>query len=99
MGRHSPAGEARWCSRRADEGSVIAAPDLDQEVTAPAEQPHRPWLGPRAGTLLEDATGQGFDSRHNFSASEIGPQFSGRARLGPFGPREGRPQFTYLPGV
>ena len=34
----------------ADEGSVIAAPDLDQEVTAPAEQPHRPWLA-GAGTL------------------------------------------------
>ena len=33
----------------ADEGSVIAAPDLDQEVTA--EQPHRPWLVPGAGTL------------------------------------------------
>lgn len=27
---------------RADEGTVIAALDLDQEVTAPAEQPHRP---------------------------------------------------------
>jgi hypothetical protein len=26
----------------AGEGGVIAAPDLDQEVTAPAEQPHRP---------------------------------------------------------
>jgi hypothetical protein len=26
----------------ADEGSVIAALDLDQEVTAPAAQPHRP---------------------------------------------------------
>jgi hypothetical protein len=35
----------------ADEGSVIAAPDLDQEVTAPAEQPHRPWLVPGWGTL------------------------------------------------
>jgi hypothetical protein len=34
-----------------DEGSVIAALDLDQEVTAPAEQPHRPWLVPGAGTL------------------------------------------------
>jgi hypothetical protein len=34
-----------------DEGSLIAAPDLDQEVTAPAEQPHRPWLVPGAGTL------------------------------------------------
>jgi hypothetical protein len=33
----------------ADEGSVIAAPDLDQEVTA--EQPYRPWLVPGAGTL------------------------------------------------
>ena len=35
----------------AGEGGVIAAPDLDQEVTAPAEQPHRPWLVPGAGTL------------------------------------------------
>ena len=35
----------------ADEGSVIAAPDLDQEVTTPAEQPHRPWLVAGAGTL------------------------------------------------
>ena len=35
----------------ADEGSVIAASDLDQEVTAPPEQPHRPWLVPGAGTL------------------------------------------------
>ena len=30
----------------AGEGGVIAAPDLDQGVTAPAEQPHRPWLVP-----------------------------------------------------
>jgi hypothetical protein len=26
----------------AGEGGVIAAPDLDQGVTTPAEQPHRP---------------------------------------------------------
>jgi hypothetical protein len=26
----------------ANEGGVIAAPDLDQGVTTPAEQPHRP---------------------------------------------------------
>ena len=35
----------------AGEGGVIEAPDLDQGVTAPAEQPHRPWLVPGAGTL------------------------------------------------
>jgi hypothetical protein len=35
----------------ADEASVIAAPDFDHGVTAPAEQPHRPWLEPGAGTL------------------------------------------------
>ena len=35
----------------ADEGSAIAASDFVQEVTAPAEQPHRPWLVPGAGTL------------------------------------------------
>jgi hypothetical protein len=35
----------------AGEGGVIAAPDLDQEATTPAEQPHRPWLVPGAGTL------------------------------------------------
>jgi hypothetical protein len=33
----------------AGEGGVIAAPDLAQRVTTPAEQPHRPWLLP--GTL------------------------------------------------
>jgi hypothetical protein len=33
------------------EGGVIAAPDLDQGVTTPAERPHRPWLVPGAGTL------------------------------------------------
>ena len=32
-------------------GGVIAATDLGQEVTTPAEQPHRPWLVPGAGTL------------------------------------------------
>jgi hypothetical protein len=30
---------------------AIAAPDLAQGVTPPAEQPHRPWLVPRAGRL------------------------------------------------
>ena len=35
----------------AGEGGVIAAPDLAQGVTTPAEQPHRPWLVPGAGTL------------------------------------------------
>jgi hypothetical protein len=35
----------------AGEGGVIAAPDLAQGVTKPAEPPHRPWLVPGAGTL------------------------------------------------
>jgi hypothetical protein len=35
----------------AGEGAVIAAPDLAQAVMTPAEQPHRPWLVPGAGTL------------------------------------------------
>ena len=35
----------------AGESGVIAAPDLAQEGTTPAEQPHRPWLVPGAGTL------------------------------------------------
>ena len=35
----------------AGEGGVIAAPDLAQGVTTPAEQRHRPWLVPGAGTL------------------------------------------------
>jgi hypothetical protein len=35
----------------AGEGGVIAAPDLAEGVTTPAEQPHRPWLVPAAGTL------------------------------------------------
>jgi hypothetical protein len=35
----------------AGEGGVIVAPDLDQGMTTPAEQPHRPWLVPGAGTL------------------------------------------------
>jgi hypothetical protein len=34
----------------AGEGGVIA-PDLDQGLMTPAEQPHRPWLVPGAGTL------------------------------------------------
>jgi len=35
----------------AGEGGVIAAADLAQGVTTPAEQPHRPWLVPGAGRL------------------------------------------------
>ena len=35
----------------AGEGGVIAASDLVQGATTPAEQPHRPWLVPGAGTL------------------------------------------------
>jgi len=35
----------------AGEGGVTAPPDLAQLLTTPAEQPHRPWLVPGAGTL------------------------------------------------
>jgi hypothetical protein len=35
----------------ADEESIIAAPDLADEVTAYPEHPHRPWLAPGAGRL------------------------------------------------
>src|ERR1700738_5424856 len=35
----------------AGEAAVISAPDLDQGLMTPAEQPHRPWLVPGAGTL------------------------------------------------
>ena len=35
----------------AGEAAVISAPELDQGVTTPEEQPHRPWLIPGAGTL------------------------------------------------
>ena len=35
----------------AAEAAVISAPDLDQGLMTPAEQPHRPWLVPGAGTL------------------------------------------------
>jgi putative ABC transport system permease protein len=31
--------------------AVIPAPELDQGVTTPKEQPHRPWLVPGVGTL------------------------------------------------
>ena len=41
-------GEARTV---AGEGAVISAPDLTEAVMTPAEQPHRPWLVPGAGTL------------------------------------------------
>jgi hypothetical protein len=41
-------GEARTV---AGEGAVISAPDLAEAVMTPAEQPHRPWLVPGAGTL------------------------------------------------
>ena len=54
-------GFMRWCGAHperlgeartvASEGAVIAAPDLAQAVMTPAEQPHRPWLVPGAGTL------------------------------------------------
>jgi hypothetical protein len=35
----------------AGEAAVISAPELDQGVTTPEEQSHRPWLVPGAGTL------------------------------------------------
>jgi hypothetical protein len=35
----------------AGEAAVISAPELDQRVTTPEEQPHRPWLVPGAGAL------------------------------------------------
>jgi hypothetical protein len=41
-------GEARTV---AGEIAVVAASDLAKSVMTPAEQPHRPWLVPGAGTL------------------------------------------------
>jgi hypothetical protein len=41
-------GEARTVG---GEVAVIAASDLAKAVMMPAEQPHRPWLVPGAGTL------------------------------------------------
>ena len=35
----------------AGEVTVIPGPDADLGVTAPAEQPHRPWLVPGTGKL------------------------------------------------
>jgi hypothetical protein len=35
----------------AGEAAVLSTPELDQKVTPPEEQPHRPWLVPGAGTL------------------------------------------------
>ena len=35
----------------AGEAAVISAPDLDQGLMTPTEQPHRPWLVPGAGRL------------------------------------------------
>jgi hypothetical protein len=35
----------------AADAGVILAPNPDQQVTAPEEQPHRPWLVPGTGTL------------------------------------------------
>ena len=35
----------------ASEAAVISAPDLDQGVKNPEEQPHRPWLVPGTATL------------------------------------------------
>jgi hypothetical protein len=39
------------------EAAVISAPDLDQGLMTPAEQPHRPWLG--RGPVRSDATPSG----------------------------------------
>jgi hypothetical protein len=33
------------------EGGVVVALDVDAELVAPDEQPHRPWLVPGAGKL------------------------------------------------
>ena len=35
----------------AGEAAVISAPDLDQGMMTPVEQPHRPWLVPGSGPL------------------------------------------------
>jgi hypothetical protein len=35
----------------AGEVAAVAASDLAKSVMTPAEQPHRPWLVPGAGTL------------------------------------------------
>ena len=35
----------------AGEAAVIAAPEVDQAVTTPKEQPHQPWLVPGINTL------------------------------------------------
>jgi hypothetical protein len=35
----------------AGEAAVIAAPEPDQGVTTPKEQPHQPWLVPGTDTL------------------------------------------------
>ena len=35
----------------AGEAAVVPVPALDQAIMTPEEQPHRPWLVPRAGTL------------------------------------------------
>jgi hypothetical protein len=35
----------------AGEAAVVSAPELDQGLTTPEEQPHRPWLVPGVGTL------------------------------------------------
>jgi hypothetical protein len=43
-------------------------------------------------------TGQGFQSRHDFNGSETGSRFRIEPDLLRFGPRQGRPYFTYLPG-
>jgi hypothetical protein len=49
----SEAHDPKIASARAVAGkaAVISTPELDQKVTTPEEQPHRPWLVPGAGTL------------------------------------------------
>ena len=59
----------------AGEAAVISAPDLDQGMMTPVEQPHRPWLVPGAGTLKKNMAGQGFHSKHDFNGSESAAGF------------------------
>jgi len=45
---HDPKIAVRAVAGRA---AVISAPDLDQGMMTPVEQPHRPWLVPGSGIL------------------------------------------------
>jgi hypothetical protein len=46
----------------------------------------------------KNAAGRGFQSRHDFNGSETGRRFRVEPDLLGFGPQQGRPYFTYLPG-